>query len=426
MIKAGFAGDDAPRAIFPSIVGRARTDRVMVGMGGKDVYVGDQAQSKRGILTINRPLQNGIINNWDDMEKLWHHAFYNELCCDPEEYDLLLTESPLSSKEDREKMMEIMFETFNVPKYFGITSEALAIYSTGRTSGIVVNIGSLGCNVVPIIEGSSYKAAVQQGPIGGEDAVKHLQKLVVESGYKSWQSATSAEMEIIRDITQKMCYVAVDYEQELQKAEKGHLEKNIEHPSGWIYLTVGKERCMTGEIFFRPGLFDTSLMNTRLNESEQRFLISGYTRTCMTHIYQDIDVLLNKFVGGVGKNNGIHGLVQQSIMHCDYNEIIKGMKFAEDVKIQSAKELIDVLYGNIVLCGGSSMYEGMADRLKKEMTSLVPEQQTIKIIAPPERKYSEWIGGSILASLSTFDQMWISKDEYEENGPSILHTKCYF
>ena len=78
-----------------------------------------------------------------------------------------------------------------------------------------------------------------------------------------------------------------------------------------------------------------------------------------------------------------------------------------------------------VLSGGTSMYPGIAERMQKEMTALAPPTMKIKIIAPPERKYSVWIGGSILASLSTFQQMWISKEEYDESGPAIVHRKCF-
>ncbi|KAA6395462.1 MAG: putative Actin [Streblomastix strix] len=360
MMKAGFAGDDAPRAEFLNVVGRPKTQTIITRSRDGEWYIGGEAQMRRDVLLLHNPIEHGVVNNWEEMERIWHHTFYNGLRVAPEEHPVLLTEPLMNPKSNREKMTTIMFETFNVPGMYVQIPHLLSLYATGRTTGIVLDSGDGVSSVVPIFEGYRIPHTDIRINMGGKDLNEYLERLITERGYTF---RTTAEREILPDIKEKLCYVAVDYQSEMQTAaSSASIDKTFEMPDGQI-ITMRNERFRCPEALFQPEMI------------------------------------------GFDEEYGIHQKIFQSIQKCDYN-------------------MHKDLYLNVVLSGGSTMFKGIVERINKELVALSPIRTQIKITAPPERKYSTWVGGSILASLPTFKDMWISKEEYNESGPGIVHRKC--
>lgn len=360
MVKAGFSGEESPTVVFSSIVGRARMQAVMLGAGQKDFYVGDEAQAKRGVLTIKYPIQHGVITDWDDIEKIWTHTFSSELKVDPSAQNVLLTEAPLNPKANREQMIEVMFEKFNVPGAYIAIQAVLALYALGKTTGLVMDSGDGVTHTVPVYEGYALQYAINRINLGGHDITEYLARILTERGYNF---TTTAEKEIVRDIKEKLSYVAIDFDKELEQASKStEKEENYELPDGQV-IQVNNERIRSAEVLFKPHLIGM--------ESE-----------------------------------GIAQSAFNTIMRCD---------------IDVRKDL----YGNIVLSGGNSMFPNIDLRMEKDVKEQAPESITVKAVAPPERKYSVWIGGGILASLSNFASMWITREEYDSDGAKVVHRKCF-
>ncbi|KAF9112798.1 Actin-2 [Mortierella sp. AM989] len=347
VIKAGFAGDDQPKCFFPSFVGRPKHVRIMAGAVEGDVFIGKKAQELRGLLKIKYPIEHGIVQDWDDMEKIWQYIYSDELKTMSEEHPVLLTEAPLNPMRNREMAAQIFFETFNVPALFTSIQAVLSLYSSGRTTGVVLDSGDGVTHSVPVYEGFAIPHAIQRVDIAGRDVTEHLQLLLRKAGY---HFHTTAEKEVVRIIKEKTCYLPLYPAKEEKDA--GEKKEDFMLPDGNL-IKLGTERFRAPEILFNPEL-----------------------------IGQEYP--------------GIHQVVVDSISRSDM-------------------DLRKSLYTNIVLSGGSTLCKGFGDRLLQEVKKLALKDIKIKISAPPERKYSTWIGGSILASLSTFKKMWVSAEEYQED-----------
>ncbi|KAH3762340.1 actin beta/gamma 1 [Pelomyxa schiedti] len=324
------------------------------------VLVGDEAISRRTQVTLRYPMEHGIVTNWEDMAQIWHHTFYNELRVSPQEQPILLTEAPIGAKANREKMTQIMFEQFRTPAVYVSLQQVLALYASGITTGIVVDSGDGVTRSVPIYEGYALPQAIIRQDFAGRDLTDYLVRLLANRGFSF---TTPVDRDIIKDMKETMCYVACDFDGEESTARTlpSTICKDYSLPDGRT-VTVSNERFMCPEALFRPSL-----------------------------IGLDAD--------------GIHEACYTSISKCDI-------------------DIRRILYGNIVLSGGTSMFPHISERMERDVEILAPTTMKVRVKAPPERKYSVWIGGSILASMSTFQTMWITVSDYNESGPGVVHRRC--
>ncbi|KAI9863871.1 MAG: actin [Trichoglossum hirsutum] len=304
-------------------------------------------------------------------------------------------------------MTQIVFETFNSPAFYTSINAVLALYASGRTTGTVVDSGDGTTHVVPVLEGFALPHAISRVNLSGRDLTDYLMRVLAERGYIF---STTAEREIVRDVKEKLCYTALDFEGEIV-ASAGSVSQT---PTPSDTTTSS----MTSEVSNHASFYDLLTEAQPIIEFERPVdrptpssidksyeLPDGQILTIGNERFRAPEALFQPSVLGL-ESGGLHVSIYNTIMKCD---------------VDIRKDL----YGNIVLAGGSTMYPGIADRMQKEVTALAPYSVRVKIIAPIERKYSAWIGGSIMASLSTFWRMLISKQEYDESGPSIVHRKCF-
>ena len=293
------------------------------------------------MLSIDYPIKNGIVTNWDDMEKIWRYTFSEELHIVPEQHPVLLTDAPLNPKQNREKMAQIMFETFNIPVFHVSAQAVLSLYATGRTTGIVFDSGEGTSHVVPIHEGSMLPHAVRPLELTGRKLTEILVKQLGERGHSF---RTTAEQEIVRDIKEKLCYVARDFEKELDTAKRSSsVEARYDLPDGKTIVTSSErleflnQWIATGLIPFNSFRTPEALFRPRMHGLEAQGI-------------HEIVFVWHSFVACACIDASSS---HDSIMKCDI-----------DVRPD--------LYENVTLSGGNTMFPGIADRMDKELTSLAP------------------------------------------------------
>ena len=297
-----------------------------------------------------------MLSDQNILLQIWSHAF-SELHVPPVERPVLLTEHPLPTKADREKMTQIMLETFNVPAVFLAFKPVLSLYAAGKMNGVVLQSGYGATHALPCYEGNPLNDAALRLNLAGRDITDYLTKLL------SGRGCSLPDHRIVNNIKESLCYVALDFEKEKATAASGSsVEKNYVLPDGKT-IAIGSELFCCTEALFQPSLLG-------------------------------ID------------SPGIHQMMHNAIANCKEN-------------------IRENLYANIVLAGGTTLLPKITERMEKELSAFAPPTADVKIMSSPAKAphHSAFIGASILTSLPTFKDLWLSKKEYEEAGPSIVHTK---
>ena len=358
LIKSGFSGEDGPRNIFNSIVGIPKMAGLKVGMEQKERFVGDEAIENLEFMNYYPPIKRGEVADWDKFETLMHYLLYNQMEVVPEEMSVLITETPLSSKENRAKVAEMLFEKFDVEKYHMANSSMLGLFSYGKTSGIVVDSGFNVTSTVPIYEGFPLQYASKKINLGGEDISLNLLESLkekLEPSYKLIKGRLLAD-----DIKEHKGYISMDNE---EKEEEKQEESPYKLPDG-KELKLGNEIFKTCDILFNPPEDSKDLMS-------------------------------------------VSKMVAESLASCD-----------DDVRID--------INESICLIGGTTLMKNFPEKLKNELSDN-KDFGNFNLSFSPERQFSSWVGGSIFSSLDNFHYMWVTKDEYDEKGKTLvsIDSKCF-
>ncbi|CAG5132873.1 unnamed protein product [Candidula unifasciata] len=359
--KVGFAGDHEPKAVISTVVGRQAQQQVSVGGASKN-YFGQDALNSESTHALSYPVQRGVVTDWDSMEILLDHIFQSKLSIKSQERPVLVTETPKNPTENKEKLAEVLFEKFQVPGFFSSCQAVLCLYCAGRTTGLVLDIGSGVTTAVPVYEGYSLPEAVLRMNVAGQDITEYLTKILSDRGH---HFNTALDKIHVRNIKEKLCYVSLDGTKETQQppAQTTTSASNYQLPDGKV-ISLADERFQCTEMLFQPDKF------------------------------------------GFSEKTGVHQMINSAISACE---------------LDTRKSL----YNNVILSGGSTQFEGLVNRLKQELKPFGALGAEARISAPKDRILSAWSGGSVLASLSSFESNWISKKEYEDSGRQVVHTRCF-
>ncbi|CEQ39687.1 SPOSA6832_01233 [Sporobolomyces salmonicolor] len=419
-VRAGYAGEDTPKTVFPTSYASVPSS----DPSQPPTYVhGSAVHLYRPHATVNNFITDGIVTDWDAAGRAIDHAFKDRMRLKSlDEFPLLATEPSWNTKENREKMCELAFEQWEAPAYYAVDKAVMSSFAAGKGSALIVDIGEELLSVIPIYDGFVLRKAIQKQPSAGallsEVLLSSLQtqtppipvtphylvktKEAVEPNQPSKAALReermpnpsdpnapttpsyhrAQEMRVMHELKETVCEVLAPSWDDTTATAKS--SRPFEFPDGYNSY-FGTVRMAVPEILFNPARFLPKEFTTRP--------LPPSSSAIPSHPYSNLQPLSR--------------LISNALVQID-------------------PDLQATLLGNIVVTGGTTLLPGFVDRLSAELQAMAPGMK-VKIHAAAssaERVHSSWLGGSILASLGTFHQLWIGKDEYQEMGKSVVHRRA--
>lgn len=396
--KMGYSGNVEPQYIVPTVLATKAEEG---GQQGKrdgvddlDFFIGDAAFANSSTHQVNYPIRHGLIDNWDNMERLWQRCMFEYLRCEPEEHFVLLTEPPLNPPENREYTAEIMFETFNVPGLYIAVQAVLALAAswtsksvTERTlTGTVIDSGDGVTHVIPVAEGYVIGSCIRHIPLAGRTVTQFIQQIMRE---RKEPVPPEDSLEVAKRVKEMYSYVCPDLGKEFAKYD--------EKPDKYFKIFEGKKR--TG----LPYRCDV-----------------GYERFLGPEVFFNPEIFSSDFI------TPLPDVVDEAIVKCPI-DVRRG------------------LYKNIVLSGGTTMFKDFGRRLQRDIKKHVdtrmqanidrlgalarsapPPAIDVNVVSHPMQRFAVWFGGSMLASTPEFYRVCHTKAQYDEEGPRIARHSPVF
>ncbi|XP_056642667.1 actin-like protein 6B [Diorhabda carinulata] len=399
-LRVGYAQEDTPKAEIPAIVGvapeevklepEAKPDESNVSSNAPNYkYYIDTTylHSPRPNMELHSYMKEGMIEDWDLFEKIMDYSYSKIIQSESQFHPVLFSESPWNLRQKREKLTELMFEKYKVPAFFLVKNAALAAFANGRATALVVDSGATHTTAVPVLDGYVLNNAVVKSPLGGDLLVLRARELLENMGIDLTPTPLIASKEIVRE-----------------KEKPNYTKKKLtfQPTNSWITYMIKK----TVQDFHQ------SVLQVSENSYDERSAAnvpavhyefpSGYHQDFGSERFKIAEGLFEHAMLGAGY------IAATSVGMCD-------------VDIRPA------LYSSVVLTGGNTLVQGFSDRLSRDLSSRIPGSMRLKMIAANgtvERRFGAWVGGSILASIGTFQQMWVSMQEYQECGKTQIDRKC--